>query len=625
MLGQMRKGAQHTVVKMLFFLLAVSFVVWGIGDVFRGSSGGAYVATVGSSGVTPAELENAVREEVSRYQEMTGQRLSEEEIKKLGLNKYALEQLIRNKTITLRATDLHLVAGKKIIAASIYNNEAFFSDQKVFDKDRFQSLLHANGFTEERFVNTIKKDYAIRTLMENISMVSVVPKAISSEIFKFRSETRIADLVILSADTIKEVGEPSETDLVQFYKDNQNSFATPEQRAITYITFNADKIKNSIKISPEELQTEYQNLISQYSIEEARDVSQYLFATEEEALAAHDAISKNDIKNYSKNKINLGKVTKSGLPDEVKETVFTLKVSETSKPVNSPMGWHIFVVNSIEAAKTKTFDEVKKNIEKDLLEKKISDEFARFGNEIEDEFAAGKSMEDTAKKFDLKVHKIPAIDANNKNNDGKTTDLPDSKTLIPMVFSMDIGTPSTLTLLSDNTSYAIVQVDSVAPQRIKALDEAKGDAVSLWKNQNKIKLLQEKAEEVSKKLNAGEDLKSIVSKMNLKSKLAQVIKRPSTQNAIGEEDGTPAMLARELFNLKKAGNATGAYHANDGSFMVAVLTKINKTTPADDKTAYRNMQSQLENDIRDDIVEQYLNHLQKEYTVSIKTTENTGK
>lgn len=624
MLESMRKGSQHIVVKILFFLLALSFIIWGIGDIFRGNTGHNYIATVGKTGVTPAEIENTVREEVSRYQQITGQRLSEDEINKIGLKKYALDQLIRNKTIFLRANELNLLAGKKIIAQSIYNNEIFFNDKKVFDRETFNSLLRSNGFTEESFVNSIKRDYATRTLMENISMTSVAPGVIATEMFKFRGETRLADLLILPPDSVKEIPEPSETDLVQFYNENQNNFAVPEQRAITYISFNANKIKSSIKLSNEELLTEYQRSINQYKTEESRDVSQYLFATEEEARTSYDKISKHNTKEYTNSKMDLGKITKSGVPLEVAETVFLLGKGEISKPVKSQMGWHIFVLNNIEEAKTKSFDEVKASIEKDLLEKRISDEFARFGNEIEDEFAAGKTMEDVAKKFDITVHKIASIDSTgNDNNRNKVINLPDSTTLLPLAFTLEVGKPSNLTLLSDNNTYAIIQVDSISPQRIKALDETRGNAITLWKNQKKIKMLQEKAKEIAGKINSGEDIKTISNKFNLKQKPAQLIKRPANF-AANEDSSTPVLLSRELFNLKKVGNATGAYRANDGSFVIGILKEIKNITPANNKNSYLNTQAMLEDEMRNDIVEQYLNFLQKQFKVSIKTIEESS-
>ena len=619
MLEQMRRGSKHPIVKGLFLLLALSFVVWGVGDVFRNNGGAGYVATVGKSGITAEELDNAVRGEVARYQQAIGKTLSEEEVEKFGIKRYVLGQLIRDKVTVARAHDLGLVAGKKVLAKHIYENDAFFDEKGKFSKERFKSVLSANGFNEEKYINAIQKDVAVTTLMEAVAASAIVPESIAKQVFSVRNESRVADLIILPANTSIEVAEPSETDLVQYYKDNQDNFAIPEQRALTYISFNLDKIKSTIKLSDDELKAEYQKSIQQYKTEESRMVQQYLFTKEDEANAAYEKISKGDAKAYAGSLIDLGSVTKTSAPAEVKDAIFALQKSEVSKPVKSSLGWHIFVVKSIEAEKTKNFESVKRDIEKDLLTAKASDEFSKFGNQVEDEFAAGQTMEEVAKKFDLVVHKVPSVDTNgNGANGSKVTDLPDAAVLLPVAFNLDTGAHSALTLLSDNASYAIVRVDTISPKRVKALDEAKGSAIKMWKDQQKVKLLQEQAVGISSKIRAGEDVKALSGKMKLKLVAAQNIKRPAADSVQEGKNGEPVILVRELFNLKKAGDVTSAYRNATGDFVIAQLKSVTKTAPDSDKNGYKNIQAELEDEMRDDILVQYINYLRSIYPVSVK-------
>lgn len=624
MLEQMRKGSQHPIVKGLFFLLAVTFVVWGVGDVFRNNSDSGYVATVGKVGIPQEELDNMVSGEVARYQEVTGKPLSEENVAKL--KKYALGQLIQSKVTTARADELGLVAGKKTIAQHIYENDIFFNEQGKFDKERFKAILRENGFTEEKYINAITRDVSVNTLLETMTIASVASDVMSREIFSFRNESRVADLIILPSNSIGEIAEPSETDLVQFYKDNQDSFAVNEQRSLTYITFNLDKIKSSIKLSEEELQAEYQRSIQQYKTEENRNVEQYLFTKEEDAKAAYDKISKGDIKGFSGSQIELGNITKSSVPVEVKDIIFSLKQGEVSAPVKSSLGWHIFIIKSIEGEKIKGFDEVKKDIEKEMVASAASDEFSKFGNQVEDEFAAGKTMEDIAGKFDLIIHKVTAVDSSgNGANGNKITDLPDQSVLLPIVFNLDIGAHSALTLLSDNTSYAILRVDSINPKRIKALDEVKGIAIKMWKDNEKVKLLKDKATEIVTKIKSGEDFQAIVNKMNLKVNTNQNIKRPDANAVLDGKNGEPVALARELFTLKKEGDVTGSYRNATGNFIIARLKNVIKIDATSNKNDYTNIVAQLEEEVRNDIMTQYVNYLRNKYPVSIKEDVGSGK
>lgn len=617
MLEQMRKGAQHLVVKIMFFLLAAMFVLWGVGDVFRNNVGDGYVAKIGKSGVSAAELENMVRVEIEKYQRATGKTLTEAEIEQSDVKKYVLGQLVRDKITMMRAEDLNITGGKKDIASHIDQNQVFFDEQGKFDKVRFKEILRTNGFTEEKFISAIKNEAAVSNLMGSLASKGIAVDVIAKAVFSYRSEKRVADIITVPVNIITDIADPADTDLVQFYQENQDSFSVPEQRSASYISFNSEKIKSGIKLSDEELKSAYDANIQQYKIDATRDVSQYLFSSEEEAKAAYEKISKGDVKGFATSKIELGKVSESSVPVQVKDAIFTLKEKEASQPVKSDLGWHIFIVNSTQAEKVKSFEEVKKDIEKELLEKKASDEFSKYGNQVEDEFAAGKKMEDIAKAFDLVVHKIPSVDINGNSESGGKVSIPDQETTLPLIFSLDSGgAHSSLTLLSDNSTYVIFRVDEVLARRVKALDEVRGLAIKAWKDSQKVKLLKEKAAEIASKLRAGEDYKVLISKMNLKLEESKNLSRYSDEsdakNILAEE------LRRELFYLKKQGVFTNAYMSHDGSFAIARLVKVNTTKPENDKQAYKDIQAQLEEEMRDDILVQYTNFLRAEYPVSIK-------
>jgi hypothetical protein len=71
MMESMRNAAKGWVAKVLIGLLALSFGVWGIADVFRGSATGA-LATVGKQEIAPEQFSNAFREYLQNYARQTG-------------------------------------------------------------------------------------------------------------------------------------------------------------------------------------------------------------------------------------------------------------------------------------------------------------------------------------------------------------------------------------------------------------------------------------------------------------------------------------------------------------------------------------------------------------------------
>ena len=77
MLDQLRNSAKSWVAKVLLGLLAASFVVWGVADVFSFRAGSA-LATVGNQEITAQDFTEAYRNWLQNYRRQTGQTMTPE-------------------------------------------------------------------------------------------------------------------------------------------------------------------------------------------------------------------------------------------------------------------------------------------------------------------------------------------------------------------------------------------------------------------------------------------------------------------------------------------------------------------------------------------------------------------
>ncbi|MCE3232614.1 MAG: peptidylprolyl isomerase [Rickettsiaceae bacterium] len=611
MLDVMRRGAQNIVVKSFLGLLALSFVIWGVGDVFRGSSGANTIATIDDAHISYDEYNNNLRRELAKYQQITGKTLTDEQINQFGIKEAVLNTIVDGRIIRKRMEDLRFKVGDAAGSDQIFSNPAFFDESGKFSNEQFDAIMKANGLTKKYYLESVKVDTAIRLFIETM-LAKPKTMAIQAEaLYAHRSEQRVADLLYIPADYIKAVAEPSETDLVQYYQDNSAKFTIPETRDATYMTLNVSNVKDDIKLTDEELKAEYDANISSYQDAEKRSVTQYLFNTEAEAKAALEEIRKGKTSSYDSNKTDLGDVTRDSLPGEVQNAVFGLEKNVYSEPVSSPMGWHIFTVKNVVVSHTQPFAQVKKSIEEHLKEAKAAEQFTQYANQIEDDFASGMSLEDVAKKHKLKVTKISAVDMEGKAN-GKEADLPEREVFVPLVFKTDSGSVSPLTLLSDGYTYAAIRVDAVSPQREKALDEVKGIAIAMWKEQAKETKLKQAAEEIATKAQT-ESVNKLSDSLKLKLVESKTISRPADLDD-EEKEILPHPLTKQLFALK-VGHASGAYKTSDGSFVIAKLKDI-KESPVQ-KTKLLSIENSLKDDFSEDILAQYNTYLRKEYPVKI--------
>src|SRR5260221_3814998 len=98
MMESLRNAAKNWVAKVLLGLLAVSFGVWGIQDVFRGYHAAA-LATVGDVEISSNEFDRAFNRQLQLYAKQTGQNLTPDEARKLGIDRQVLDGLIQQGAI----------------------------------------------------------------------------------------------------------------------------------------------------------------------------------------------------------------------------------------------------------------------------------------------------------------------------------------------------------------------------------------------------------------------------------------------------------------------------------------------------------------------------------------------
>ena len=505
MLESMRRGSKNIFVKVALGALALSFVSWGINDMFRGGGSNNEVAKVGDTPISITQYNNSLQREMGRYQQILGRALTDEEVEQFNIKSNVLTRLVDEVLINLSIADLNLRVGDDVIKKQLLENEVFHDESGKFSQDNFRSVLRANGFSEERYIESIRNSAAIRLLVDTMDIKPLSMQKQAQILHNYRNEKRIVDFLVMPVNYIKDVGEPTDAELIQYYQDNESRFLVPQFRKVTYLTFNIDNMQDDLAISDDALRAEYENNIDIYTEEEMRDIDQYLFESEEEAKNALELLEKGEGSSFADKKVSLGKVAKVDLPEEIQEIAFAAKANEFSEPVSTVLGWHVLYVNDIESKRVLEFEEVKEDIKAQFVDTKSSEIFYEFANQIEDSLAGGMTLEDLAKQYDLLIHKVAAIDNMGRGQTGKVlAQIPDLKNFTSLVFDLDEAVESPLTLSEDNSTYLIARVDSITEQRVKALDEVRGMVTDLWAKQERAKELQNQARQVAKRLKGDE-------------------------------------------------------------------------------------------------------------------------
>ena len=615
-LASLRHGASTLIVKVLLLLLVLSFVLWGVGDMLRGGNNNT-MAKVGKNKISRNEFETILKRELQFYQNMMGGSISEEQLKQLGIEQNVLQALIQRNLLQLRQQELDVTIGEETVKNIIKSSDAFTDENQHFSKERFMHALRTNGLTESAYIESLKEDIALRIFIEALTVMPTSLRQEAELLLTSRNQVARADILTIPADAIVLKQKPKESELLETYQRHQGNFIVPEIREVTYLTFTSDTLVEDIKISEEELRQYYDNHDDRYQLPEKRKVLQYNFASKEAAQQGYTALSSGN--EYTLEKNDLGIVTKEGLLDSLQEPVFSLEEGKVSQPVQTALGWHVFIVEEIFPASRQTFDQAKENIDKQLQKEHSADMVYHVINQLEDSLSAGETLEELAEKFALPDVQTVKLNSAGKGSKGQRLEgLPDPENFVPLAFASALHSPSAVTALSDNRHYLILRVDSITPSHMRALDEVKGKVIQLWEKETKEKQLYALAEELTKQVTAENPINVVAQQNKMELLPNQIITKAEGEELPATLPELPDALQEEILQLA-IGQVSKPYLEKNGAMVIAQLRSITQAELSQQEREQHlsDIENELKKQFVDEIFMQYLNFLRQKYPVNI--------
>lgn len=615
MLQFIRTYAGSWVVKILFVLLIVSFAAWGIGDMIRTGGISSTVASVGKVDIDRAELDQEFRRQMERLRPMLGGNLTTEQARQFGLLDQSLSALVQRALYDQAARDAGISVGADVVRQRIAEEPAFRNAQNQFDANQFRSVLRNNQLTEDGYVALLRRETARDLVAGAVGAGVTPPKPLVQDLYRFRGERRVAEVVTLPNAAIGDVGVPDEAELTRYYEDHQVRFTAPEYRALSIAQLSADEIAKDIQIPDNELRAAYDERADELGTPERRTVEMVLADDEAKAKQIAEAAKAKGLTAAAKDAgidvITLDNVTRNELP-EIGDAAFALAQGAASDAVRSGLGWHVMTVTAIQPGATKTFEEARDQLLAKLRKEKAMDSLYSIANRVEDQLASGAPLEEVAQAQSLPIAKIAAVDSSGKAPDGKDAapGRPNFAAMVQTAFQLASGATSNLTEAPNNVFYA-VRVDGVTPAAPKPLAEVRDQAVAGWQDDKRAKLAAERAQDIAAKLKQGSE--AAAQDVASQSGASFAMTTPFTRDARSVE-GLPGELVRKLFEVKPGETVTGA---TADSQVVARLKEIIPADPAASDATLATVESTVAQGLESDIMAQFGNALRNRYPVEV--------
>jgi peptidyl-prolyl cis-trans isomerase D len=597
-------------------LIAISFGIWGIGDIFRGF-GQSTLAKVGGTEIRVETFRQLYQDRLQQLARQFGRPILPDQARALGIDRQLLNQVIAETAIDQRVKSLGLGISDAEIARQITENPAFKGLNGQFDRTRFEALIRNAGYTEARFLAEQRQTALRQQLIGTVSGETFVPKTAVEAFNRFQNEERTIEYVALDKAQAGEIADPAPEVLAKYFEERKAAFRAPEYRKVTVAELRPEDIAPRIEVSEADLKKAYQDRKARYETPERRKLKQIVFPNMDEAKAAADKLgsgtsfealaSERGLKDTD---IDLGTVTKTSMVDrDVAEAAFALKSGETSAPVQGRFGIAIVKVDAIEPAKTKSFEEVSAELKNELALERARNELNNIHDKVEDERLGGATLAEAANKFALTPRVIESIDRTGKDPSGKeVADLPQGTDVLSAVFSADVHGEHEPLRLPNSGGYVWYDVDSITPSRERTLDEVKDQVLTRWRDDQIANTLRTKATEMLDKMKKGGSFADVAGE--LKAEWRPGIKRGGTPA------GLSATAVTEVFRTPKDGVGS-VEGATPSERIVFRVTEIKVPTIDPDSEEAKRIDEALRQRAAEDLIAQYVARVQSDVGVSI--------
>src|SRR4051812_22416966 len=239
MLRGMRKASSNwlgrIVMAVVLGMIAVSFAIWGIGDIFRGF-GRSTVAKIGSTEITVEQFRQIYNDRLQQLSRELGRPITPDQARALRLEQQLAGQLVAEAALDQRARQLRLNVSDAEIARQITNDPTFKGATGQFDRARFEQIIRNAGFTETRFTAEQKRLTMRREVADTVTAELAPPKAMADAQNRYDNEQRAIDYVVLDSAKAGDIPAPTPEQISKYYDEHKSEFRTPEYRSVALLS-----------------------------------------------------------------------------------------------------------------------------------------------------------------------------------------------------------------------------------------------------------------------------------------------------------------------------------------------------------------------------------------------------
>ena len=393
MMDNLRTAANSLVIKIIFGIIIVSFILTGVSGYLIGGSAN-YAAKVNGQEISRGQFENAVASERNRQQQQLGEQfsvLAANEGYMKQMRQQVLSRMIDEALMDQYAKHLGLGISDEQIKQAIFKEPAFQNNGK-FDNARYTAIIGNMGMTADQYAQALRNQLTTQQLINAVVGTDFMLAGETDELAALVSQQRVVREATIDVNALAAKQEVSEQEINSSYEQNKNNYIAPEQFKVSYIML--DAASQNVEVADTDIQAYYDQHQDEFTQPQRNRYSVIQTKTEAEAKAVLDELSKGgDFATLAKEKSadiisarnggDMGWLEPGTTPDELKNAGLKDK-GQLSGVIKSSVGFLVVRLDDIQPAQTKPLAEVKDAIAAKVKQEKAVDAYYALQQKVSD-------------------------------------------------------------------------------------------------------------------------------------------------------------------------------------------------------------------------------------------------
>lgn len=613
------------IVQVFLVLITLPFAFWGVDSYVKNMGSGGQLATVAGTAISPAEFQQAMRDQQERLRNQLGAKFNPAMMDSPEAKRAVLENLVNQRLLLLDAAKMRLNVSDERIRSTIASIPAFHENGQ-FSMPRYEALLKAQGMTQPVFEGRLRQDMALQQIIGAVAEGVMIPQGSADQVYAVQFEERVVSEARLAASNYIGSVKIADDAAKKYYDANRSKFEVPAQVRAEYVVLSKDAVADQLVVSEADARKEYEAHLDRYREGGERRASHILIQADKSAapdvvkaarekaegllkqLKANPGVFEKLAKENSQDPGSaekggdLGFFARGAMVKPFEDAVYGLKKEgDLSDVVQSDFGFHIIKLTGIKAEKVRSFDEVKNDVIADLKRAEAAKKYAEltetFTNTV---YEQSDSLKPAAEKF-----KLPIKTTEWMARGGKLTAPFDNEKLMTELFADDAVKNKRNTDAVDVGSGTLVsaRVVEYKPAALRPFEEVKplieqglriDEAVAAAVKDGEAKLAQ---------LNKGEAVSLQWSEGKPVQRMAQ---------------GVPPEIIRTIFHARseKLPSYVGVSVPNAG-YVLFRIEKVSRPAPTKDDPRLQAIKQQYARVVAEEDFGAYIASLRQRYNVKI--------